>query len=108
MTPGRKKGTPKTGGRRRGSRNKRTRELLERIESSGITPLDYMLATMRDPELPMELRFEAAKSAAPYVHPKLAAVAHSSPGSGPQILEIRWRDCEECKSVSAPAGRTAA
>jgi hypothetical protein len=43
------KGKPKTGGRKRGSRNKRTRK-LEEIERSGLAPLDYMLSVMRDPK----------------------------------------------------------
>jgi hypothetical protein len=45
----------------------------------------------------VELRFEAAKSAAPYIHPKLAAVEHSGPDSGPHVVEIRWRDCERAR-----------
>lgn len=30
----------------------------------------------------MAMRFEAAKAAAPYIHPRLAAVEHSGPGGG--------------------------
>lgn len=57
--------------------------------ADGLTPLEYMLKVMRtepDPTLePRELasaivmRFEAAKAAAPYIHPRLAAVEHSGP-----------------------------
>jgi len=93
-TPGRRKGTPKTGGRKKGVRNRRTRELLERIEASGITPLDYMLQVMRNTKAPLAIRFEAARQAAPYIHPKLAAIEHGSPDGGPHIVEIRWRDSE--------------
>jgi hypothetical protein len=46
------------------------------IEASGLTPLDFMLAVMRDEQAPLDLRFEAAKSAAPYVHAKLASIEH--------------------------------
>jgi hypothetical protein len=51
----------------------------------GITPLEFMLNIMRtepDSDIEdsrilqalLEMRFEAAKAAAPYIHPKLAAV----------------------------------
>ena len=39
---------------------------------SGITPLDYMLGIMRDPERTDAQRMEAARGAAPYVHARLA------------------------------------
>jgi hypothetical protein len=43
---------------------------------SGETPLDFMLQVMRDVEQPLVIRMDAAKSAAPFVHPKRAAVSH--------------------------------
>jgi hypothetical protein len=61
------KGKPKTGGRKRGSRNKRTRK-LEEIERSGLAPLDYMLSVMRDPNAALARRDEMARAAAPYLH----------------------------------------
>lgn len=78
------------GGRAKGTTNKVTekrREIAARALSEGITPLEYMLNIMRK-ETPGDadaatqlqydsLRFEAAKSAAPYVHPRLAAIEHS-------------------------------
>src|SRR5260370_28791785 len=64
----------KTGGRKKGSRNKRPRELIERIEASGLVPLEYMLSVMRDEKQPQDVRMEMAKAAAPFVHPRLAAV----------------------------------
>jgi hypothetical protein len=63
--------------------------IADRAMADGLTPLEYMLKVMRtepDPTLePRELtsaivmRFEAAKAAAPYIHPRLAAVEHSGP-----------------------------
>jgi len=41
-----------------------------------------MLAVMRQRELPIELRFDAAKMAAPYRQPKLAAVARTGADGG--------------------------
>jgi hypothetical protein len=71
-------------GRKKGVPNKRTAEVQKAVEESGVTPLEFMLTIMRtepgdveDPRLMqaiMEMRFEAAKAAAPYVHAKLASV----------------------------------
>jgi hypothetical protein len=45
-------------GRPKGARNKKTLALIAAIEASGLTPLDYMLAVMRNPEEPVERRME--------------------------------------------------
>jgi hypothetical protein len=44
------------------------------VAASGEAPLDYMLQIMRDKNAPAARRDEMAKAAAPYVHPRLAAV----------------------------------
>lgn len=67
----------KTGGRTKGVPNKATAEKAAAVAASGLTPLEYMLAVMRDHEQPAEARLDAAKNAAPYVHPRLAAVEHT-------------------------------
>lgn len=67
----------KTGGRTKGVPNKATADREKRVTEGGITPLDYMLEIMRDVENPKDVRLDAAKSAAPYVHPKLAAIEHT-------------------------------
>lgn len=83
------RGGPRKGaGRPKGSATRRTREIADRAAAEGITPLEYMLQVMRDesehedPRVQIALnamRFEAAKAAAPYMHPRLAAVEHSGP-----------------------------
>jgi len=60
-------------GRKAGVPNKRTAALQAAVESTGITPLEYMLQVMRDSSDPKE-RLNAAVSAAPYVHAKLSSV----------------------------------
>lgn len=95
---GRPKGQAKTGGRQRGVKNKASVEREKAVAASGITPLEFMLNIMRGkpPEGlgPVELlaftgmRFEAAKAAAPYVHPKLANIEHSGPDGGPMALVV--------------------
>ncbi len=64
----------KTGGRKKGAKNKATAQKAAAIAASGETPLDYMLGVMRNTGYEPETRLDAAKSAAPYVHPKLAAI----------------------------------
>ena len=68
---GRKKGTPKTGGRKKGTRNKKTAELIKAIEKSGDTPLEYMTSEYRNKNNTPAVRLQAAIAAAPYVHQKL-------------------------------------
>jgi len=70
-------------GRKPGSATKRTREIADRAASEGITPLEYMLSVLRNEAMNPEARFEAAKAAAPYMHPRLAAVEHSGRDGGP-------------------------
>jgi len=67
----------KTGGRQKGTPNKRTQEVVAKIEASGLTPLDYMLQVMRDVNEALDIRLDAAKAAAPYVHPRLASIENT-------------------------------
>lgn len=75
----------KTGGRKKGSRNKATAAKEAAIAKTGLTPLDYMLRVMRSESQPSDIRLDAAKSAAPYVHPKLAAIEMTGKGGAPLI-----------------------
>ncbi len=73
-------------GRKKGSVTKATvyrQEMLARAAADGLTPLEFMLNVLRDEEKPFDDRFEAAKAAAPYVHPRLAAVEHSGDQDNP-------------------------
>ena len=60
-------------GRKRGSRNKRTLELVKMVEKSGLTPVNYMLSVMRDKSVERKERLDAAKAVAPYIHARLAS-----------------------------------
>ena len=98
----------KTGGRKLGTPNKATAAKAAAIAASGLTPLDFAIATMRryaakadaweqiaDDETATpsqraeaaktareytQFAMDAAKTAAPYVHPKLTAIAPPEPG----------------------------
>lgn len=83
----------KTGGRKKGTLNKRTRARLavaDRTANQGITPLEVMVATMRalwararnGAVLRYALAAErVASDAAPYIHPRLATAKHEHSGS---------------------------
>lgn len=68
---------PKTGGRKKGTPNKRTRERAEAlaaIKASGKDPISFFADLLRNEGAPLELRFQAAKELAPYIHPRLTSV----------------------------------
>lgn len=52
----------------------------------GITPLQFLGSIVRDESQPTDLRIEAAKAAAPYVHRKLAPILEDI-ASGGQITK---------------------
>jgi hypothetical protein len=87
--PGAKPGE-RRGGRKAGTPNKATAAKAAEIAASGLTPLDYMLDVMRDGDKPLDVRLDAAKSAAPYVHPKLASVEHKGNKDNPVALMFTW------------------
>jgi hypothetical protein len=105
------KGTPKTGGRKKGTPNKATAERQAQVAATGKTPLEIMLenarwaydkalkltALLSGPDAPQGeeaaalmqeiLRFRDvaqryASAAAPYVHPRLAAIQHDHRSEG--------------------------
>jgi hypothetical protein len=61
-------------GRPKNAPNKATAKRQQEVASTGTTPLDFLLQTMRDPNIDPVLRFNAAKAAAPYVHPGLSSI----------------------------------
>ncbi len=88
-------------GRPPGVRNRKTVEKLRALESGGILPLDYLLSVMRDPNAEFETRLDAAKSAAPYVHPRLAAIEHSG-----DMSVIRAEELTDQQRADIVAGRS--
>lgn len=70
-------------GRKRGTPNKASAAKAAAVAASGLTPLDFMLAVLRDESAEPHTRFEAAKAAAPYVHPRLATIANELDMSDP-------------------------
>lgn len=61
-------------GRKKGSLSKLTEDAVARAQEGGILPLDYMLQVLRDVQEDSSRRLDAAKAAAPYLHPRLANI----------------------------------
>lgn len=110
QTQSKRGGARKGAGRKAGSATQKTREIADKAAAAGITPLEVMLENMDfahskaslllqgllegGAEVPEGfdqfkelLRFrgiaqECAKDAAPYIHPKLAAIEHTGKDGG--------------------------
>jgi hypothetical protein len=67
---------PRTGGRRKGTPNKRTAERQAALRQSGSQAgvRDFFTDLLKNEDAPLELRFSAAKELGPYVYPKLASI----------------------------------
>lgn len=90
-------------GRKVGSQVKRTQEIIAKAAAEGISPLEVLLTSMR-------MAWESkdadkacawAEKAAPYVHPRLAAVEHSGDKENPltfTVLSGVTRDETETKA----------
>lgn len=83
QSKGIKGGARQGAGRKKGEPNKRTAEIQQAVEQSGLTPLEYMLQVMRDVGQDEQRRLAAAQAAAPYVHAKLSSVEMTGKGGGP-------------------------
>jgi hypothetical protein len=103
-------GGPRPGsGRKPGGKNKLTveRELraahgVQAAHATGLMPLDIMLARMRDEPLPSgqpptDEQFQAAVAAAPYIHPRLSAVAVQPPPPPRKVLDLSCATQEELR-----------
>jgi hypothetical protein len=101
---GRPKGIGKTpgSGRKRGTPNRikspdlkakiaeAQQATLSRVKAvaSGLTPLEYMLACVRDETMPPGFRLDAAHKAAPYVHAKCADQPSDQPVQIHEIVQV--------------------
>ena len=88
---GRPKGQRKTGGRKRGSKNKRTivtENAAREGANKNLTPLQYFLRMMRDPRQPKEDRKWAAAQAAPYMHSRLQATEIRNPDGEELVIRV--------------------
>ena len=79
----------KTGGRKRGSLNKKTILRAKTAENQGLSPLEFLLSVVRDQTKDIAVRLDAAKCAAPYLHARLQTTAVQS---GPIHITVAPED----------------
>jgi len=84
QTQSKRGGARKGAGRKAGSATQKTREIADKAAAAGITPLEVMLEAMNSFRATGDLEKAAsfAKDAAPYIHPKLAAIEHTGKDGG--------------------------
>lgn len=75
-------------GRKPGSANKLSREIADKAAEEGITPLEYMLQVLRDPDCDESRRDDMAKAAAPYMHPRLQTTTLKGDEAKP--INLKW------------------
>jgi hypothetical protein len=75
-------------GRPKGRASKMNEAARIQAAAGGITPLEYMLAVLRDMTKDSEIRMDAAKAAAPYIHSRLSAIQHSGEEDNP--IRLQW------------------
>jgi len=124
-------GSRKGAGRKVGAANRRTRQIADEAMKHGMSPLEVMLDNMRFAHAgatnclekliekhdanPIEMfdaykemlklramAQEAAKDAAPYMHPRLAAIEHTGADGGPiQLVTKAQRDAAVAAALRA-------
>lgn len=80
-------------GRKAGSTNKRSQEVVERAKAAGMLPHEFLCAVSQGQEIDgytptFAERLAAARDAAPHYAPKLATVAHTGKDGGPMQHEV--------------------
>src|SRR4030095_67280 len=88
-----------TGGRVTGTPNKRTAEIMERLEVLGCDPIEGMARLAMDESNPPELRGRMFSELAQYVAPKRKAVEHSA-GNGAGSVTFSWLNSDDLRSLS--------
>lgn len=83
-------GARRGAGRKQGGANKINDEARTKALAGGLTPLDYLLGLLRDETKNQDVRIDAAKAAAPYLHARLAAIEHSGNDDKPIAHTVTW------------------
>ena len=85
-------------GQRQGSIAKLDAEAGKKVTEGGLTPLDFLLAVMLDNHQDFRVRLDAAKTAAPYCHARLASTESS--GESIEAVQPRMTDRLDISGLS--------
>jgi hypothetical protein len=79
------------GGRQRGTPNKKTAlrnaAISAAIANPEISPLEFLLGVMRDPNVSAELRIKVAQAAAPFVHAKPGIARSGNTAASVELID---------------------
>lgn len=90
----------KTGGRNKGTPNRRTQEVAERLADLGVDPIEGMARMAMDATNAPELRGRMFSELAQYVAPKRKAVEHSATEGG--SFQFTWLPAADPRELSSP------
>jgi hypothetical protein len=81
-------------GRKKGAVAKKTQEVAAKASAEGITPLEVMVGAMREAWERNDKDGAAryAKDAAPYMHPRLAAIEHTGKDGKDLVPSVPAKD----------------
>ncbi len=88
----------KSGGRTKGTPNRKTAEIVERLEALDCDPLEGMVALAMDDSNPPELRGRMYSELAAYLYPKRKAVEHSAE-DGSASVTFSWMSSQDVRSL---------
>jgi hypothetical protein len=86
---GRPIGLPKTGGRKKGTPNRATLTLKEKLDAMGCDPLLGFAKIAMNEKNDVEIRMQCFSQIAPYVYPKLKPVDTSS--DQPAVINVNTK-----------------
>ena len=92
-------GARQNSGRKRGTPNVKSAEVIAKALEEGITPIEYMLGIMRNEDADPKERQWAAEKCAPFIHPRPAPV--------PRTIEIELPDLGTIEGIKLAVEKVA-
>ena len=92
-------GARQNAGRKRGTPNVKSAEVIAKALEEGITPIEFMLNIMRDEDADPKERHWAAEKCAPFIHPRPAPI--------PRTVEIELPDLGTIEGIKLAVEKVA-
>lgn len=86
-TGGRPRGLPKTGGRQKGTPNKSTSLLREKLDALACDPVEELVKIARQPQTPPGLKVTIYTTLMPYIFPKRAFIDNAEGERAEKLTE---------------------
>jgi|SRR5680860_104733 len=98
----------KTGGRRKGTPNRKTEAVIDRLEALGCDPIEGMARLAMDGTVELSIRAQMYKELAQYVAPKRKAIEITGEDGGPikgELTLTAWLEQHSGKTLGPPSER---